>query len=335
MLTIARKKLFPSNDNLKKVLFAFIIVVTIFFLLHPGRFASSDYPSIKHDKIAEELDPSPHALLIVKESDEFLCPLIPENIENSLQFPKGPASDSDMQNLSHTLKIEKGGAWRPSDCVSQHDVAIVVPYRNRTIQLNTFLPYMHQYLQKQKINYRIFIVEQSMQEAFNRAKLLNIGYVEALKHFPFHCFIFHDVDLIPQKLSNIYGCTHQPRHMSSSLNTFRYKLPYYELFGGVVAILKTQFELVNGFSNIFFGWGGEDDDFYSRIVNKGMSICRFPPDIARYTMLTHEKESPSTNRFQNLESGRDRFETDGLNTLKYTVKKIVYFPLYTGILVDI
>jgi len=35
--------------------------------------------------------------------------------------------------------------------------------------------------------------------------------------------------------------------------------------GGVVAFSKHQFEKVNGFSNQFWGWGGEDDDLALRV----------------------------------------------------------------------
>jgi hypothetical protein len=66
-----------------------------------------------------------------------------------------------------------------------------------------------------------------------------------------------------------------------------------------------------------------------------MTLCRFPPDIARYTMLAHSKELPSENRYINLKSGRDRFATDGVNTLQYTIMKVGYYPLYTWILVDL
>jgi len=43
-------------------------------------------------------------------------------------------------------------------------------------------------------------------------------------------------------------------------------VPYNGIFGGVTAFKQQHFELVNGFSNQFYGWGGEDDDMYNRLV---------------------------------------------------------------------
>lgn len=42
------------------------------------------------------------------------------------------------------------------------------------------------------------------------------------------------------------------------------RIPYNEIFGGVCSLNKTHFENINGFSNIYFGWGGEDDDLRQR-----------------------------------------------------------------------
>lgn len=44
------------------------------------------------------------------------------------------------------------------------------------------------------------------------------------------------------------------------------RLPYSSIFGGAGAFLRKDFEEINGFSNKFWGWGGEDDDLYQRFV---------------------------------------------------------------------
>jgi len=40
---------------------------------------------------------------------------------------------------------------------------------------------------------------------------------------------------------------------------------YSTLFGGIEAFSTQHFQLINGFSNQFFGWGGEDDNLYDRL----------------------------------------------------------------------
>ncbi len=53
--------------------------------------------------------------------------------------------------------------------------------------------------------------------------LFNIGYKEALKFHDFKCFIFHDVDLIPENDKNYYGCPTAPRHLSVAVDKFGYR----------------------------------------------------------------------------------------------------------------
>lgn len=57
-----------------------------------------------------------------------------------------------------------------------------------------------------------------------------------------------------------------------------------------------QFRTVNGFSNKFWGWGGEDDDMSNRIKFHGFFISRYPANIGRYTMLSHKKDEPNPRR---------------------------------------
>ena len=58
---------------------------------------------------------------------------------------------------------------------------------------------------------------------FNRAMLMNVGFVEALKLYNYDCFIFHDVDLLPENDQNLYTCLEQPRHMSVAVDVLEYK----------------------------------------------------------------------------------------------------------------
>ena len=122
--------------------------------------------------------------------------------------------------------LEDGGRYKPSQCIARHRVAIIVPFRDREEHLRTFLFHMHSFLPRQQVDYGIFIVEQDGNGAFNRAMLLNVGAAEALKSYDFQCFIFHDVDLLPEDDRNQYTCPVQARHMSVAIDNFLYQLTY-------------------------------------------------------------------------------------------------------------
>lgn len=114
--------------------------------------------------------------------------------------------------------------------------------------------------------------------------------------------------------------------------TFR---PFATSFGGVGAMTKDQFYAVNGFSNSFWGWGGEDDEMYNRIQYHNMSMYKYSPEVARYTMLSHKKASANPERFNLLKNGSERYSTDGLNSLNYKLLDIQLKLLYTHITVEL
>ncbi|KAH8369727.1 hypothetical protein KR093_000695 [Drosophila rubida] len=231
--------------------------------------------------------------------------------------------------------LRPGGAYQPTDCIAQHHVAIIVPFRDRYAHLSVFLRNIHPFLMKQRIAYRIFIIEQTNGKPFNRAAMMNIGYLEALKLYQWDCFIFHDVDLIPLDDRNLYNCPRQPRHMSVAIDSLNFKLPYRSIFGGVSAMTRQHFQAVNGFSNSFFGWGGEDDDMSNRLKHANLFISRYPINIARYTMLKHLKEKANPKRYENLQNGIGKIEMDGINSIKYEIYSIKEFPTFTWYLAEL
>ena len=52
---------------------------------------------------------------------------------------------------------------------------------------------------------------------------MNAGFKEAVKLGEFDCYIFHDVDMIPEDDRNMYTCISRPRHMSVSVDKFNYE----------------------------------------------------------------------------------------------------------------
>jgi hypothetical protein len=72
--------------------------------------------------------------------------------------------DTESNTFYNDMKkagLRKGGAYKPKDCQSRSKVAIIVPYRNRSEHLTVFLRYMHPFLQRQQLDYTIFVVEQT------------------------------------------------------------------------------------------------------------------------------------------------------------------------------
>lgn len=126
------------------------------------------------------------------------------------------------------------------------------------------------------LHFSIYVIEQQDEKPWNKGLLYNIGAKQAIVD-KFPCLILHDIDLLPLDSGNLYSCLHEPRHMSASIDKFRFVLTYDYLVGGALAIRSDQYIAVNGFSNKFEGWGGEDDDFAGRLKAKNLKVVRSVP----------------------------------------------------------
>uniref|UniRef100_A0A8C6ULK3 Beta-1,4-galactosyltransferase n=1 Tax=Neogobius melanostomus TaxID=47308 RepID=A0A8C6ULK3_9GOBI len=216
--------------------------------------------------------------------------------------------------------VTEGGRYTPPDCRPRWKVAIIIPFRHRENHLKYWLHYLHPILRRQRIDYGIYIINQLGEDTFNRAKLLNVGYTEALKDAEYDCFIFSDVDLIPMDDRNLYHCYDQPRHFAIAMDKFGFRLPYSGYFGG------------------YWGWGGEDDDIYNRITLNGMKVSRPDVRIGRYRMIKHERDKhnePNPQRFNKIQNTKNTMKKDGISSLTYKMLEVRRFPLYTNISVEI
>ncbi|KAM6319629.1 beta-1,4-galactosyltransferase 4 [Podargus strigoides] len=229
------------------------------------------------------------------------------------------------------------GRYHPAECSALQHVAILIPHRNREKHLLYLLEHLHPFLQRQQLDYGIYVIHQAGSTKFNRAKLLNVGYLEALKEANWDCFIFHDVDLVPENDFNIYMCDSQPKHLVVGRNNTGYRLRYQGYFGGVTALTRDQFSKVNGFSNSYWGWGGEDDDLRIRVEMQKMRVVRPSADVARYTMIFHKRDhgnEENRERMKLLRQVSRTWKTDGLNSCSYKLLSVEHNPLYINITVD-
>ena len=224
-------------------------------------------------------------------------------------------------------------------------LAIIVPYRNREEHLRVFVPYMQNFLGT-KYDYEIIVVEQCDNKPFNRAKLINIGF-DVMKH-KYDFFCFHDVDLLPINQAS-YAEVACPTHLSAmngswpeNLDDYDWQPLYEKAFGGAVMFPKKDFIKINGFSNIFWGWGGEDDEALERCIKEN---CRVERRWNQYKCLPHVKENKETHGVKKnkkiLYAARNKenidYKKDGLNSLKYKMlsKTRYVSPNYTLVKVQI
>ncbi|XP_028280883.1 beta-1,4-galactosyltransferase 3-like [Parambassis ranga] len=234
--------------------------------------------------------------------------------------------------------VVRGGRYRPPDCLARHRTAIIIPHRHREHHLKFLLYYLHPFLQRQQLHYGIYVIHQAGNYTFNRAKLMNVGFQEAMKEEDWDCLFFHDVDLIPEDDRNTYICDGNPKHAAIAMDKFGYKLPYKMYFGGVSALTPLHYLKMNGFPNNYWGWGGEDDDIGARVSLAGMYITRPSLKVGRYKMIKHvldKGNDRNPKRFNMLAKTRQTWKLDGMNTAEFEIISRQHLPLYTNITVNI
>ncbi|KAF2347102.1 Galactosyltransferase N-terminal [Trinorchestia longiramus] len=199
--------------------------------------------------------------------------------------------------------VKPGGIYEPTDCfqkfclqggdrrvdpeltgsTSRQVTAVLIPNFHREDIVNELVQFLHYFLQRQHKAYILVFATQENASAMNRASMINIAVLEITKRYPVDCFIIHDIDTFPLNWRNDYSCKlGSVRQLLASRDTENFKPKYMNYMGGVTAISKKDFFLVNGMSNLYWSWGGEDDDMRIRVARSGLQFLRTNDLIGRY-----------------------------------------------------
>ncbi|MBN3296249.1 B4GT7 galactosyltransferase, partial [Amia calva] len=207
-------------------------------------------------------------------------------------------------------------SWGP------HRMALLIPFRERFEELLVFVPYMHAYLNNKKIRHKILVINQVDHYRFNRASLINVGFTESGNDTDY--IAMHDVDLLPQNIALDYGFPESgPFHIASPE---LHPIYHYKTYvGGILLLTKQHYQMCNGMSNRFWGWGREDDEFYRRLRTAGLQLFRPTGITTGYETFRHIHDPAWRKRDQKRVAAQkqEQFKVDtdgGLTNLRYRVE---------------
>lgn len=125
----------------------------------------------------------------------------------------------------------------------EHQLAVLVPFRDRFEELLEFVPHMHKYLDAQRVRHQIWIINQVDHHRFNRASLINVGFLLSRARGCDY-IAMHDVDLLPMnpRLDYSYPGT-GPFHVAAPELHPRYH--YATFVGGILLLTATHYEQVS------------------------------------------------------------------------------------------
>lgn len=77
-----------------------------------------------------------------------------------------------------------------------HLLCVLVPYRDRDYELRRMIPHVSGFLFNQSVDHFIIVLNQTDKYRFNRASLINVGWLEA-DRLGCDYMCMHDVDILP------------------------------------------------------------------------------------------------------------------------------------------
>jgi len=284
-----------------------------------------------------------------------------------VNYRKRPAGGS-LQSPLRTVTANTFPPPLPHRKSTGNTVAVIVPFRDREVHLVKFKQYWRWFAEKgysphKVTQWEIYVAEQFDAESFNRGWNFNVGLALASAQTAaspdiatsmgvgFDCAVIQDIDYLPEEGVDYSKCD-VPTQLSAEIDRYEWKTPYLQSAGGIVSMRLEHWQKINGFSNDYFGWGGEDDELHHRLRltnllygdcypfcsksdprqgKTGISIKRPPKGAGRFSgkymhSVNHTKrvtDSSAYNRniklLQQIEHNSARWKSDGLSNLAFRV----------------
>jgi len=250
-------------------------------------------------------------------------------VRGAVDSLRGGASGCDCQRDCGTANGDDKRALkgRSADDVDfrGHKLSVIVPFRDRFDELMLFVPNLSRFLIDQNVAFEILVINQADSHRFNRAALINAGFLLSSNDTDY--IAMHDVDLWPlnSNLSYAYPAA-APYHVAAPGLHPLYNYPTF--VGGILLVSKAHYKRVNGLSNLFWGWGREDDDFYLRLKAANLPVHR--PSLkdvttGRQNTFMHfhgpNRKRDQIRYDQQKKISRQMDVTTGLNDVSYSVTR--------------
>jgi hypothetical protein len=165
------------------------------------------------------------------------------------------------------------------------------------------------------------VIYQDDNQLFNKAYLMNIGFDIAKDKGDY--FIFHDVDTVAIGDQNVY----KPREYSGVLvgnDDGKILTNRDDHFAGATYFKKEDFLTINGFSNLFWGWGWEISATPMRLHKMGIHWERYEGVFTQLVHETSHRHRGNPNIVNNVIIYRqvDLKLMDGYCDITYSISKI-------------
>lgn len=211
-------------------------------------------------------------------------------------------------------------------------IKVSIPYRGMPKSKQRMLQILESFSDDKDVQFQI--VEQSEDgRRFNLGKMINVGFdlFSKASDTDDWTYFFHPIDLFPKQGFAPYRSGAELL-LQNKIDICSYNIPEKDLHYRSCSYRPDAYRKFNGYTNNFWGWGAEDDEFFNRVrmTNLRMGHIKLLFDTWCEVKEDHEPDHPSPDYILGLEHHaknlsiawsltEEKMKQDGLSNLSYRV----------------